>query len=254
MLDGFPLRRYRAWDWVLMILTSSLFLQVAVTVYLSGVSSLYQAYLQTVDLPVEELVLMVSYQGAAFGTILSLPLMLLVVYWRKIPLFNRRQLTKEESFIIRGLNREDWRFLVRYIPLSYLLYVGGNVLVTYIFGEAEAVNQNTIEAMFDYIPLWQMFLMIVVVAPIVEELFFRGLMLFPGDKLETTWLRTIISAFLFGLIHTPTNIQSLYTYVAMGFMFSYAGKRTQSVEAPMVYHVLNNMMGFLAILALREML
>ncbi len=75
------------------------------------------------------------------------------------------------------------------------------------FGEMEAVNQDAIVLLFDYIPVWVMFIMIVIVAPIAEEVLFRGIMVFPGDKLDTTWLRVIISAVLFGLIHSPTDIQ-----------------------------------------------
>lgn len=93
--------------------------------------------------------------------------------------------------------------------------------------------------------------MIVVVAPIAEELLFRGIILFPGNRLETSWTRTIISALLFGLIHGPTDVYSFYTYVGMGFIFSYAAKKTQTVEAAMVYHFLNNLLGFIVIMSYR---
>ena len=89
-----------------------------------------------------------------------------------------------------------------------------------------------------------MFLMIVVVAPIVEELLFRGMFLFKGDRLDTTWTRLLISAILFGLIHGPSDVYTAYTYIGMGLMFSYASKRTQSVESAIIYHFLNNLVGF----------
>lgn len=252
MLEGYPLRKYKVGDWLLMLLASTMILQLVMIVFSSQMvyyfPDRFLGGLQSEAEIVSELV----YLSTIFGTILSLPLTLLVVYSRQIPLFNRKQLTKEESFVVRGLDKEDWKFLVRYIPASYILYLLGNGLVVWIFGEGEAINQQAIEGMFEFVPAWQMFIMIVLVAPVVEELLFRGLILFSGKQLETTWFRLIISAALFGAIHNPTNIQSVYSYVGMGFIFSYAAKRTQSVEAPIIYHFLNNLLAFTAVLSLQQ--
>jgi len=242
MLDGYPLRKYGWKDWVFMILSSSLVLQVILTFILSPIMVSF------VDEITNELIVQISIYGTIYGTIASLPLTLLVVYWLKIPLFNRRQLSKDDSFIVRGLTKADWKFLAKYVPVSYILYTVGSMIVAYFFGATEAANQVAVESLFDYVPAWVMFIMIVVVAPLVEELLFRGVMLFPGDRLNTTWVRTIVSAILFGLIHAPTDIYSAYTYIGMGFIFAYASKRTQSIEAAMVYHFLNNLVGFIAIL------
>lgn len=251
MLEGYPLRKYSWVDWLLIILTSSLILQVIVTLFASNMAAAFPNLFVEGNATEMEIVSRIVYLGTVSGTILSLPFTLFIVHWRKIPLFNRKRLRKEESFILRGLSKEDWKFLVKYIPISYILYLLGNGVVINIFGEGEAINQVAIENMFDYIPAWQMFIMIVVVAPIVEELLFRGMMLFSGARLETTWLRIILSSILFGLIHNPTNISSLYAYVGMGFIFSYAGKRTNSVEGPMVYHFMNNLLAFMSILSFR---
>lgn len=250
MFEGYSLREYKLGDWLLLLMTSAFALQILLLLFsvqiIQYFPDLFWGELQSEVEVLSELV----HFSAVFGTILSLPLTLLVIYQRKIPLFNRKQLTKQESFIVRGLDKDDWKFLVKYIPSSYILFLLGNGLVVMVFGEAEAVNQLAVEGMFESVPVWQMFIMIVVVAPVVEELLFRGLILFSGKQLETTWLRIVISAILFGAIHNPTNIQSIYTYVGMGFIFSYAAKRTQSIEAPIIYHFLNNLIAFGAVLSL----
>lgn len=248
MHDGYPLRKYTIKDWLLIIITSSLVLQLLTTLLTVNIVSVFPGYLrENIQFNPEGLNQLI-YQAAAIGTIISLPLTLLVIYKHKIPFFNRKQLSKEESFIIRGLTKEDWKFLLYYIPASFILYSLGYSLVVSVFGEGEAINQLAIEEMFNYVPIWQIFLMTVVVAPIVEEILFRGLVLFSRGTRETTWLRVIISSILFGLVHNPTNISSLYTYVGMGFIFSYAGKKTETLEAAMIYHFLNNLMGFLSLL------
>ena len=246
MLKGYPLRDYTWKDWVLMIVSSGLALQFIVAFLATMFSDIDPNNMEAVLAQVERITL----NAAVYGTIISLPLSLMVIHWRKIPIFNRKQLSKSEWFIVPGLSKKDWSFLMKYIPISFVLYTTGNVIMTLLFGEMEAVNQDAIVSLFDYIPIGLMFIMIVIVAPIAEEVLFRGSLLFPGNKLDTTWLRVMISAVLFGLIHSPTDIQSLYTYVGMGIMFSYAAKKTQSVEAAIVYHFLNNLLAFTALLSL----
>lgn len=247
MLEGYPLRKYTVKDWLLIILTSSLVLQLVITgISVKVLPLLPGSFLLRFQSEAEFRTQLV-YITAAFGTILSLPLTLIVIKKYKIPFFNRKQLNREESFIVRGLTKADWKFLLLYIPSSFLLYSLGHGLVVSIFGEGEAVNQMAVESMFDYVPVWQVFLMVVIVAPIVEEVLFRGLILFSNGEIETSWFRVVISALLFGMVHNPTNISSLYTYVGMGLIFSYAAKRTNSLEASIIYHFLNNLIGFLAI-------
>jgi membrane protease YdiL (CAAX protease family) len=244
VLDGYPLRNYTWKDWLFMALSSNLVVQLLTIIVLSYFMGWFVTSITT------ETVLQVSAYGTIIGTILSLPLTLLVVRWLKIPLFNRRQLSKKDSFILRGLTTDDWKFLAWYMPVSFILYTIGLQIVAYFFGVSEAANQVAIEGLFNYVPLWVMFIMIVIVAPIVEELLFRGMFLFPGNRLEPTWVRTIISAVLFGMIHGPTDIFTGYSYIGMGFIFAYASKRTKTVEAAMVYHALYNFLGFLQIVVL----
>ena len=251
MLQGYPLRQYTWKDWLLMILSSSIVLQIVVALGASLLVNIDTSGLsaEAANAVVAQQLFRLSINSSVYGTLISLPLVLLVMHWRKIPLLNRRQLSKKESFIIRGLNKEDWKFLVKYIPVSYVLYIAGSMIVATLFDAGQPENQIAVESLFNYVPLWVMFIMIVIVAPIAEELLFRGIFLFPGKAHKRTWVRVIISAVLFGLVHNPTDVHSFYTYVGMGFIFAYASKRTQSVEAAIVYHFLNNLLGFLVILS-----
>lgn len=246
MLEGYPLRKYTWKDWLFMVLSSNLVVQLIAVFVISFFMGMF------VNNVTMELIGQISVYGTVYGTIASLPLTLLIVYWLKIPLFNRRQRTKEDSFILRGLTKDDWKFLLKYIPLSFILYTIGLQIVAYFFGVSEAANQVAIEGLFNYVPLWVMFIMIVIVAPIVEELLFRGIILFPGDRLDATWVRTIISAVLFGMIHGPTDVFTAYSYMGMGFIFAYASKRTKTLEAGIVYHALYNLLGFVQIIYLAQ--
>ena len=244
MLKGYPLRDYTWKDWLALILSSAIVLQLVI---LFG-SAYWTNFNATTYEEALEMLTSISNHAAIYGSLISLPLTLLAIYWLKIPIFNRRQIPKSEWFIVPGMTRKDWSFLTKYIPITFFLYVTGNVIMDNIFGEMEVVNQEAIESMFLDIPIWAMFLMVVIVAPITEEVLFRGLLLFKGSKLEPSWIRVIVSAILFGLVHTPTNIPSAYTYISMGLMFSYVSKHTKSIESAIVYHFLNNLFGFLSML------
>lgn len=246
MFKGYPLRDYTWKDWALVILSSTIVLQIII---LFGTVFMAEYFIYGYGLMFRALNIIYT-NAAIYGAAISLPLTLIVVHMLKIPVFNRRQIPKSEWFIIPGMTREDWSFLVRYIPISFTLFTAGNILMTSIFGEVEAVNQEAIESMMLDVPIWGMFLMVVIVAPITEEVLFRGLLLFRGSRLDPTWFRVILSAILFGLVHRPTNIPSIYTYVTMGLMFSYASKRTQSVESAIVYHFLNNLLAFISLMSL----
>ncbi|WP_018659961.1 CPBP family intramembrane glutamic endopeptidase [Allofustis seminis] len=243
-----PQRPLRFRDYVGMLITSSLVLQmIAITAYIVMHGQAYiQSGGQNLDGALAEL--------AAGTTILSFPLTLGMIYWLKIPLFNRKQLAPEESVLIPGLTKKDWKFLAFYIPISFLLYTAGQWVVTQFFGDINPINQQGVESIAQNIPLGVLFLMIVVVAPIVEELLFRGMIMFRQPLKEPTWLATLGSALLFSLVHTPTDIPSFYTYFTLGLVFSYAVKRTKSVEAGMIYHMLNNLLGFLMILLAQGMI
>lgn len=238
---SFPRRKFNWKDYVWMFLTGNLFLQmVATNVYaIFNYDAIRSGGPEALWIPMAKL--------TAWSTVASIPLMLLVVYWRKIPLFNRKRLSRKDSVLIPGLTKKDWKFLALYIPISFVLYQGGQIFLDTWLGRNNPINQQGVEKVAEVIPLWLLFLMIVVAAPIVEELFFRGMLMFRNPKKAPGWGATIFSALVFGLIHTPTDIQSFYTYVGMGLVFSYAAKKTNSVEAAMIYHALNNLIGFLAI-------
>lgn len=252
VFEGYPLRKILKREQVLLWLLSPIVLQVVFgllfTLYfVFNNASIIQA-LET-DAAVLRFIEPELTAGTVVGTIAGLVLITMVIIWRKIPLINRKQLSRREWKVIPGLSKQDWKFLAWYIPVSYALYIGGSVLLSFIFGETEAANQEAIEGMVGAVPIWSMFLMIVIAAPIAEEWLFRGLVMFRHESLDASWVTTIISAVLFGLIHAPTDIPTAYTYIGMGFIFAFAAKKTKGVEAGIVYHMLNNLVGFIAIYA-----
>lgn len=246
MFKGYPRRDLTFGDYFWMLFTSSLFVQFIAGV-IGGVLVTFAYGGRLAEATLTAFVGRITI----YASILSLFLSALVIYLRKIPLVNRKGLTSAQWTLIPGLSDADWKFLIKYIPASYGLYlIGATVLEKIVGPQAEAANQVVIESLFNDLPIPLMFIMIVIVAPIVEEWLFRGMILCRKGERTGSVVSIAVSSLLFCLVHMPNNIMAFYTYGAMGLMFAYAVYKTESVEAGIVYHMMNNLLGFILILIL----
>ncbi len=86
---------------------------------------------------------------------------------------------------------------------------------------------------------------VIVVAPIGEEIFFRGFLHKGLRRRLPVWAAAVLSSLLFGLVHVyPLLIPSLFV-VGLGLALLY--ERRQSLLAPVVAHAAFNIVGFIAI-------
>jgi membrane protease YdiL (CAAX protease family)/uncharacterized RDD family membrane protein YckC len=82
--------------------------------------------------------------------------------------------------------------------------------------------------------------LIAVLAPIAEEIFFRG-MLFGGlRKRLSTFPAAAISALVFGALHATTGITAVPPLIVFGFVLALLYERTGSLVPGMIAHALNN--------------
>jgi membrane protease YdiL (CAAX protease family) len=83
-------------------------------------------------------------------------------------------------------------------------------------------------------------LMIAVLAPVAEELFFRGF-LFAGLRTRwSLWPAAITSGLIFGLVHAPTGITTVVPLAALGFALCWLYDRTGSLWPCVIAHMINN--------------
>lgn len=88
-------------------------------------------------------------------------------------------------------------------------------------------------------------LVVIAVAPVCEELFFRAF-LYRVLRLRTgMWLAAVIDGLVFGLVHaTSTSLSALPILAALGVMFCYVYERTGTIFATIALHVLNNTISY----------
>ena len=83
-------------------------------------------------------------------------------------------------------------------------------------------------------------LMIVLLAPVAEELFFRGF-LFAGVRSRwSLWPAALISGLIFGLVHAPTGLTTVVPLATLGVALCWLYDRTGSLWPCVIAHMINN--------------
>lgn len=84
-------------------------------------------------------------------------------------------------------------------------------------------------------------LAVAIVAPIVEEVFFRGIILSHFRKVMPVWLAVLLSSVMFGALHGQI-LWIAYTAV-MGVLFAAVALREKSIVASIILHMAINFSG-----------
>lgn len=88
--------------------------------------------------------------------------------------------------------------------------------------------------------LFLIFISVVVMAPIVEEIVFRGILFNLLNKRKSTIFAMVVSSLVFGLLHAQTMVPT----AIIGFVLCFIYHRTGSIRLVMVGHMVNNLIAF----------
>ncbi|HNK62734.1 MAG TPA: CPBP family intramembrane metalloprotease [Anaerolineales bacterium] len=156
------------------------------------------------------------------------------IAWRELGLrgFERRE-------IFRGLGL---------LALVYIVVAVNNIVMTALGVVTQAdVVFDILGESASPIPL---VVATVVIAPIVEELFFRGF-LFKGLRDQYGWKNALMfSSIIFSLFHM--QVAALVPTFLLGALFAYIYQRTESVYPGMLLHFLVNSLGICGMLVLYQ--
>ena len=94
-----------------------------------------------------------------------------------------------------------------------------------------------------------MILQIVIIAPIAEELLFRGLIFKLLRKKYSFFAAAATSSIIFALIHRASlNILPLFV---ISFVFAYLYEKTQNIATPMILHSIHNTINLSLLIGLK---
>ena len=143
-----------------------------------------------------------------------------------------------------GLNRYIW------LPALVWFLV---IIAQFFLPEDPSANQQIITELALRQPIFSFFL-IVVFAPLTEELTFRGMLaryVFPQqDNVKQTVLFLLVSSIIFALVHFPGTPQQFLVYGSLGLSLGLAYVSKGGLAYSIALHALNNLIGFLMILML----
>ena len=128
-----------------------------------------------------------------------------------------------------------------------LISVLGTVLLRWLHGEVTTANQASLMEEFRRGDIILLSIMLGVLAPIAEEIIFRGIIPLKIFKGYESW-GYIIGGLLFAIFHGPTNIMSFVIYGGASVILTLLAYRTRRLEVSIAVHMINN--GLPAILML----
>ena len=79
---------------------------------------------------------------------------------------------------------------------------------------------------------------VTVLAPIQEELIFRGLL--QGAVFDNSWLGLLLTSSLFSFMHGPSNVPSFIFYLLGGLLLGFAYKKSQNLWVSTLVHMFYN--------------
>ena len=140
------------------------------------------------------------------------------------------------------------------LVLSYLVIFTSNLFgsaLLRLMNESTTSNQSTINNLVQNSSLISSFFLLVLIAPICEEILCRGIIpkkIFRGKEK----LGYLVGAVVFALLHTPTNLPSLLIYGGMSTVLTWTAYRTERLEMSILLHMIVNGIAFclLALLVL----
>jgi len=140
-----------------------------------------------------------------------------------------------------------------YIPLLITAFIVSQT-IAFFTDVPPSQNQLLIEQLFIDFPFF-VIITATIMAPIVEEIVFRGVLYRALRNKNVFWLAVIISTFSFGFIHIYESLMfqdfgntvHIFVYAAMGFFFVKAYEDTGSIFPAIFLHFINNAVSLLVL-------
>lgn len=145
------------------------------------------------------------FNTVAAGLIYGLSLLIVV----GVPWLVKKRVTTREEVGLQGLPR--WLDLlwapagaIAYIILTTLVTAVGMALLPFVdFEQVQDTGYNTIALQYEYVLA---FFMLVIIAPVAEEILFRGYLLGKLRKYAPLWVAIIVTSLVFAVVHFAWNV------------------------------------------------
>lgn len=182
----------------------------------------------------------IFYFGSNNGTIVSLSIIVSLI------------LLSALSVLIINLRGGDSRQYLALKPFSLtlgiklfgllLLFMIASQVLTYVLDKAPSAFVDPLYASVSSV--WLLIIAMVVVAPLYEELVFRGLLWTAiaeqFDRSRGAVIASVVTSLIFAVIHLQYGIYEISTIIVLALIFCYARFKSGSLLLPILLHSINN--------------
>ncbi|MFA5793300.1 MAG: type II CAAX endopeptidase family protein [Candidatus Gracilibacteria bacterium] len=148
-----------------------------------------------------------------------------------------------------GLQKVSILKLIKTVSLAYLFYIVVSLIISEILlsnslslpGYGEQESYMPIFG-YDTLGITVGMIFVVIIAPFLEELFFRGFVYRVFTKTWPVWMASILTAFLFASIHF--QFQTFLPLFFLGLLLNYVYQKTGSIWTAIAFHSFNNALAF----------
>ena len=137
----------------------------------------------------------------------------------------------------------------KYYFIGLLVMLASNLLITFLFKDAVAGNEEAVREMIDQVPLYMVF-SVSIYAPFVEELIFRhsikDAVMCHGNNKLIRGIYIFISGFIFGILHILGHATGLVDYIflipymSLGVAFAALYSKTDNIFSSISMHMIHN--------------
>jgi len=187
-----------------------------------------------------------SVNSAFLETILASLIYLITIFLVIIApwLYKKAQTTKSEIGLTRLPKWSDILFapaglIIYLIASSLLILIATKVLPWFNVNQVQSTGFGQLSQQYEYILA---FFTLVVIAPIAEEILFRGYLYGKLKKFVPVWAAIIVTSLLFGAIHGEWNI--FFDTFALSIMLCLLRELTGNIWSPILLHMIKNGIAF----------
>jgi membrane protease YdiL (CAAX protease family) len=145
----------------------------------------------------------------------------------------------------RKLSPSEWGLAFPGYLVYFFLAFLANISLALLFPEVADQEQDTGFTNAAGIELWMAFVSLVILAPLYEELLFRGFVFRGLAKATSYWPAALASSALFGIAHAQLNL-AIDTFL-VGMVASWLVWKTNSLWPAILLHGIKNLIAYIFI-------
>lgn len=144
--------------------------------------------------------------------------------------------------------------VVNWVVGGYLAIMLGNLIFSQLnallYHQTSTANNEAINSLMhsNHVVMVTMAIGACTLAPVAEELVFRGVLMNVLFARDWFWLKVIVSGLVFSAAHASTNPVSFLIYAYLGGVLAFVYRKSGKLRNSMLLHGLNNVISMLVLL------